>query len=70
MDIWGSSSASAAVAAVHALAAQVHIHEGNNVNKATHSIVMRFKNSTPKFSGDIGESWINFVDQYQYVSGD
>ncbi len=35
-----------------------------------HNIAMRFKDNASKFSGDIGEAWMEYVAEYQRVARD
>eukprot|EP00171_Calliarthron_tuberculosum_P018940 IDg18940t1 len=39
-------------------------------DRTAHNIGMRFKEKDSKFSGDIGQSWIEYVAEYQQVSRD
>lgn len=32
-----------------------------------HSVAMRLKDADQEFSGDIGESWLEFVDKYEQI---
>lgn len=45
---------------------QEHISE----ERVAHNVAMRLKDSEKKFSGDIGECWHEFVDDYNQVSRD
>eukprot|EP00171_Calliarthron_tuberculosum_P002991 IDg2991t1 len=44
--------------------------DGENASKVAHNIAMRFRENSAKFSGDIGESWIEYVAEYLQVSRD
>lgn len=39
-------------------------------DKVAHNIAMRFKDAENKFSGDLGECWQEFVDEYRQVTND
>eukprot|EP00171_Calliarthron_tuberculosum_P023645 IDg23645t1 len=39
-------------------------------DRTAHNIGMRFKEKESKFSGDIGQSWIEYVAEYQQVARD
>ena len=39
-----------------------------SVGKPAHNIAMRPKERDKKFSGDLGESWMEFVDEYSQIS--
>lgn len=39
-------------------------------NRVAHNIAMRFKDTESKFSGDIGECWQEYVDEYRQVRAD
>ncbi|GAB0496233.1 hypothetical protein MMPV_007545 [Pyropia vietnamensis] len=43
---------------------------GVSVDRAAHSIAMRFRDQASKFSGNLGESWSEFVAEYQQVARD
>ena len=50
-------------------------HAANDVFRATagklaHNIAMRLKEREKKFSGDLGESWMEFVNEYSQISRD
>lgn len=38
--------------------------------RTAHNDAMRLKEKEKKFSGDIGEFWYEFVDEYQKISRD
>lgn len=40
------------------------------IQKLSHNVAMRFKYSDNRFSGNIGESWIEYVSNYQRVAID
>lgn len=42
----------------------------NNSYRVAHNVAMRFKYESSKFSGDIGQSWNEYVAEYQQVSRD
>ena len=44
--------------------------DGRGVDKTAHNIGMRFKESYAKFSGSPGESWLEYVAEYQQVARD
>lgn len=43
---------------------------GTSVDRAAHNNAMRFRDQASKFSGNLGESWSEFVAEYQQVSRD
>lgn len=62
-----TSAASGAAGASTATSSDDH---SQRENKTAHNIAMRFRDSGAKFSGDIGESWMEFVAEYQQVARD
>ena len=39
-------------------------------NRAAHNVAMRLKDNEKKFSGELGESWMEFVDEYLQICRD
>eukprot|EP00171_Calliarthron_tuberculosum_P001155 IDg1155t1 len=70
----GRSSGRAGIGAGPSAAGRVETTETFSApsadHKTAHSIAMRFKDSSAKFSGDIGESWMEYVAEYQQVARD
>ena len=42
----------------------------SSIDKIAHNVAMRLKDKDRKFSGAIGECWMEFVDEYQQISRD
>lgn len=42
----------------------------SGMDRTAHNIALRFKESSSKFSGNLGESWMEFVAEYQQVARD
>lgn len=45
-------------------------HHGTNAERLAHNVAMRLKDKDKKFSGDLGESWMEFVDDYLQMCRD
>lgn len=43
---------------------------GIAAEKTAHNIAMRLKDNDKKFSGDLGENWMEFVDEYTQIARD
>lgn len=42
----------------------------NGIDRRAHDVGMRLKDSDKKFTGELGESWMDYVDEYQQVALD
>lgn len=38
--------------------------------RVAHNVAIRLKDADKKFSGDLGECWMDFLDEYQQISRD
>lgn len=47
-----------------------HAGGHNLVDRKAHGMGMRLKDSGKKFSGDLGECWMSYVDEDQQVAAD
>lgn len=47
----------------------MHIEKKSRTRKA-HDVDMRLKESEKNFSGDIGDCWMDFLDEYKKVAMD
>ncbi|GAB0493527.1 hypothetical protein MMPV_004811 [Pyropia vietnamensis] len=43
---------------------------GGSADRAAHNVAMRFRDQAAKFSGNLGESWSEYVAEYQQVARD
>lgn len=46
------------------------IPHGTTTDRLAHNVAMRLKHNENKFSGDLGECWMEFVDEYLQISRD
>lgn len=44
--------------------------QNQSADRVAHNVAMRLKDSEKKFSGDLGQCWIEYVDEYQQISRD